>query len=220
MVRHYLARFPGSSPLVVYGVDTRLFTARGLSSNSYRLFFPFLGDPVVREYVKVHCRAPGEYALRRLVRSSRYSDVTLSLALRGHLRRWDNLKRGQVDPGQVEARLARRPMPVAFDADAIARFEETLAVVERSGGTLVLLHLPALDLLNRRDPDARRRAAAMFRAYAAGHPHVRYLDYDTAYEHDHRMFYDALHMNPHGQRVVTDRLARDLAPVLGEGGRG
>ena len=97
MIRHAFDRHPGRVRAVVYGVNAHLFSDRGLSSNSYRLFLPYMDAPAYRSYVRAHCPSAGEFALRLLLRCSRFEPVTATLAWRGYTRDWRSLKRGTVD---------------------------------------------------------------------------------------------------------------------------
>ncbi|MBT7161815.1 MAG: hypothetical protein HN904_03500 [Victivallales bacterium] len=217
MLRHYLERQPGSVKIMVYDVDAHTFTSAGLSANSHRLFYPFLSSPAVRGYVSQSAASPLECGLRRLVVASRFSEVTLALSARGWLRKWTNFKVGSVDVERLQKQIAAGDIrPISFDEDAIRVFEETLREAQSHDIHVVLTLIPTLDILNDAQPEAYAKAVRMFGDYAADNPHVTFLDYNPGLSHRHELFYDAIHMNPAGQRQVTERLGRDLALILAD----
>jgi hypothetical protein len=55
----------------------------------------------------------------------------------------------------------------------------------------------------------------LFRAAAAKHANIHYLDYHYAYAADHALFFDLSHLNELGKQTVTGRLIDDMRKVLG-----
>ena len=77
MIRYYFRRQPASVRAVVYDVDAHSFTSAGLSSASYTLLYPFIGDPGIRAYIRRNCASATEYWLRRLLCVTRYNELTI-----------------------------------------------------------------------------------------------------------------------------------------------
>jgi hypothetical protein len=217
MLRHYLERQPGSVKIMVYDVDAHTFTSAGLSANSHRLFYPFLSSPAVRGYVSQSAASPLECGLRRLVVTSRFSEVTLALSARGWLRKWTNFKVGSVDVERLQKQIVAGDIrPISFDEDAIRVFEETLREARSHYIHVVLALIPTLDLVNNAQPEAYAQAVQLLGQYATRDTGVTFLNYNPELSHRHELFYDAIHMNPAGQRQVTERLGRDLTVILGD----
>lgn len=215
MIRHYFVRHPGAVRAVVYGVDPHTFTSEGLSSASYRLLFPFLGDPGVREYVRRHCQTAFEYPVRRVFWLPRFNENSVALSARGWLGKWTNLKYGQVDLIRLQRQIKRGEYRrIAFDEENLRLFEETLRVVRAQGATLVLVYFPTVDVMNRAEPEKHAQVVSRFVRMAQQHDGVVFLDYNREYESRHELFYDPIHLNPRGQREVTERLAADLTWLL------
>ena len=82
LIRYYFARQPNSVKAVVYDVSAHTFTSAGLSSNSYRLLFPFLENAEVREFVHQNCHSWSEYWLRVLFCTPRYNESSCLVATR------------------------------------------------------------------------------------------------------------------------------------------
>ena len=214
MVRYVLTQQPGVKVLV-YDVEESSFAGEGLSANSYRLFFPLIDDPGMTAYLKGQCKSLDEYWLRKIWRTSRYDEVTLSLAMRGWFGVSENLKLQKFDP--VLARRAvetGRSRPVSVDAAAYQTFLNTIAFARARGVKVVLVNMPTVDILNRIDMEKREQVRDLFRKLTKDYPHVVFLDYSRAFETRYDLFYDTIHMNAKGQRVVTEDLAKHLKEVI------
>ena len=98
MVRHYAELHPDGIRAVVFGVDNHLFTARGLSSNSYTLFYPHMDDPLVRGLIDRRAAGEWEVFQRQVSHLYRYDDVLLNAALRGWMGNWNNSVAGHFNP--------------------------------------------------------------------------------------------------------------------------
>jgi hypothetical protein len=216
MVRYYLARQAKSVRAVVYDVDAHAFTSAGLSSASYQLLFPFIGDPEIRAYIKEHCASQTEYLLRRLLWLPRYDELTITLAARGYFKKWTNLKLGTINAERLNEQVREgRFRKIAFDEASIGQFGKMVECARGGGRTLLLTYIPTVDIMNRAEPEKFERAMGLFRGFAT-RSGVVFLDYNRDYERCHEFFFDPIHLNPAGQKVVTARLAEDLQKVLGK----
>lgn len=218
MIRYFFARHPNSVRAVIYDVDAHTFTASGLSSSSYELLFPFIDDPEIRAYLKQNCSSSTRYLLCRLLCAPRYNEMLLSFAARGYLKNWSNFKQGTIDPRRLGQFLGQgRMRRIEFDPDNLRQFVNTLNFVRDRGCTLFLVYIPTLDLLNQAEPEKFARAMDIFAQCTATNSRVAFLDYNKELQSRHELFYDPIHMNRLGQQEVTERLAMDLKPFLGNG---
>ncbi len=215
MIRYYFARQPHSVKVVIYDVSAFTFTSEGLSSNSYRLLFPFLENAEVREFVHQNCHSWSEYWLRVLFCTPRYNENSLALAARGYLGYWANLKMGTVDLERLRNDISHGQFRhIEFDQANLKVFEETIAFVREHGIPIVLVNMPTVDLLNQAEPEKYRMAVEKLRGFSARDKGVIYLDYNRDYQHQHSLFYDSIHLNADGQKVVTEHLVTDLKRIL------
>lgn len=217
MIAHYLERHPNGVEAVVYHVDARLFTGEGLSANSYELFFPFMDSAAMYHYLRDAVGSKTTLLVRRLACCTRYSEATLALAVRGWLGRWDNLKSGTVTTRSANAWMNSRFRKIKRNPALVQVFEQTVDFVRDREKVIVLVALPAIDLYNDRDRKGQTAAMDAFAAFAADRDGVYFLDYNEDFESDYTLFHDPIHLNPKGQRVVTERLARDLNRILSRG---
>lgn len=215
MIRHYLSTQPDSVKIILYGVDAHTFTEEGLSKNSHRLFYPFMDTPVIRDYVKANASSPGEYWLRRYMKLPRFNEVTLALAMRGWLNKWTNLKYGQVDIEKLRKELNQGAFRnITFDKEQIELFKEIIRLVRSHDIQLVLAYIPTIDIINNAEPKQYREAISQFEAYAAQDNGITFLNYNPEFSHRHKLFYDPIHLNPAGQKIITGRLAIDLKKLI------
>ena len=215
MIRYFFSRQPNSVRAVVYDVDAHTFTSAGLSSASYQLLFPFIDDPGVRGYIRRNCKSQTEYLLRRWLCTPRYNELMLSLVARGYLKKWSNFKFGQVDVGKLEQQIKEgRYRRIAFDEDNLRVFGDTARFVGSHNAQFLMTYIPTIDVMNYAEPEKFRQSIAHFEALAATNPAARFLDYNAELQSRHELFFDPIHMNPAGQKELTDRLARDLARIL------
>jgi hypothetical protein len=214
MVRHFLTSHP-EVQVLVYDVESTSFSQSKLSSNSYRLFFPFLDNPAARDHVRSNCVDPFDYWTRTLFRSSRYNEVTLSMAVRGLLRMDENLKVGSLNPEWERHRIARGDRRDVFvNEESYRIFLQTLAWAQSRGVQILLPHMPTADVLNDHQREARQEVRGLFEKLDKENPDITYLDMSLAYESQHDLFYDAIHLNAKGQAVVTERVATELKNIL------
>jgi len=137
-----------------------VFTVSGLSANSYRLFFPFIENPEMAAYLRQHTESAVRLRLRQVLRTSRFDEVTLSLAIRGLTGTTRNMKIGKFDPERERRRMAKgRRREAIIDAQQYAVFLETLQFAKQRGVQTVLVHMPTVDILNQFDVEKNRRCA-------------------------------------------------------------
>ncbi len=210
MVRHFLARQPGVRVLL-FDVESTSFTDSQLSSNSYRLFLPFIDEPEFANLVRSQCPSVLEFWLYRLLTTARYDEATVNRSVRGWFGYDENLKHGQVNLELLRARTASgRIRPVKIEPASYAAFVELISELSERGVHIVLWHPPTIDILDDVDRTDRERVRQHFREIAAANERVSYLEYVQDYRSQHDLFYDGIHMNGKGKSVVTDRLILDI----------
>jgi len=213
MIKHYFS-LPNSDSvkLVIYGVDQFLFTSGGLSSNSYKLFYPFMDNKIISEYIRANA-STFDYWSHKIIRTSRYTDAFVNHAIRGYLRNWDNFKIGTVNIEAIETdpTAGRR---IRFDEDYIEAFEETLDFLQQKDVKVMLISTPAVDLLNNIEPQNYAEILSMFENYATQYDNVVFFDLNPEFSSDYSLFYDFIHLNRDGQKVVSEAIIRDVKSVL------
>ena len=154
MVRQFLS-LPESDSLryVIYGVDQFMFTGEGLSDNSYKLFYPFMDNQVMNDYIRSSTDFK-DYFLHKVLCTTRYSDALLNSAARGWMHNWSNYKFGNLDVDNLAEQVAAdKQRHIKFEEELIGYFEQTLEMLEDRGLTVILVNTPIARPLNDYEPE-------------------------------------------------------------------
>lgn len=212
MVYQYLtSRYADSLKICLYGVDLCTFTGKGLSQNSYTLFYPFMDNTVMDDYIKGY--APSiDYWLHKLIRVSRYNDDGIKgAAVRGWRKDWSNRKNGTVDISTYRQKLLNGDeRHIEMEPELIEEFKETINILTDRGVKVILVNTPTLDLLNEYEPEKYKMMVEWFSRFASDHENVEYWDFNPKYSSRHELFHDRLHLNVKGQQVITTEIIDKL----------
>jgi hypothetical protein len=211
MIKHFLYQNGDSVKLITYDVDPTFLTGNGISRNSYTLFYPFMDDPYIEEYIQSEKKSKFEFLLRKWIRTTRFNDLNINGSLRGQMGFFSNIKIGVIDTLALKRRIAENDyIKITFDESLQLKFEETLEYVSNKNIKLVLLLLPTIDILNNVDPENYNKAVSILEGYSHKYKNVYFFNYNDDLSHQHDLFYDSVHLNPKGSKVVTERLIEDL----------
>lgn len=215
MIKHSLNLNPATK-VVVYDVEARLFDAEGLSSASYTLFLPFVENHIMSEYLQQQATWQ-EYYTSRLIRTARYRDQTLNIAVRGLIHKNESKKMSVVNVRNKQHYLEQeKKRKIRIEQKSVNCFQETLAYLSSHGITVFLVNIPVIDLLNEIDPEDQEKVISIFRAATVKHHDVHFLNYNPEYAHRHELFFDLSHLNEQGKQIITGRLAADIRKTLGQ----
>ena len=214
MIRHFVNEHP-EVRLIVYDVEASTFSDDGLSSNSYRLFFPFMGNPEMQAYLETQCQSQKDLVLKKMIRTSRYDEITFSLALRGLFGMNQNLKYGRFDEERAKRWIEKgKNRPIKIDPQSYQAFLSTIDFVKSRGVAMMLVDMPTVELLNQAEWPASNEARDIFRHLKGQYPNIDYCDLSTMYQSNYEMFYDMIHLNAEGQKIVTSLLAGKVRGIV------
>jgi hypothetical protein len=213
MIRQAFAR-NSSISLVIYDVDINTFNTKGVGSSSYKLLYPFLGDPAIDGYLK-GMSDPEEYYSRKYLHLLRYPSIMQKYAFKQLLNSKDPTEVFNLDVQQLRTSLARGShYSFAVDAANRAAFRETIALIRARNARVILLFIPTVDIINSINRSDYRKMIALFQEEAARDQGVTFLNYSDRYEGNHDFFRDPTHLNNKGRAVVTRDLAGDVARIM------
>lgn len=216
MVLHYLTTgYSDSLKICLYGVDLCTFTGKGLSQNSYQLFYPFLDNEIIDEYIRKNASL-SDYWLHKLLRVSRYNDDGIKGgAIRGWRHDWSNRKKGLVDIATYKKKLENGDeRHIEMEEELIAEFKETIKMLTDRGVKVILVNTPTLDLLNNYEPERYDTMVKWFAKFASEQEKVEYWDFNPEFSSRHELFHDRLHLNAVGQQVITTEIINRLRKEL------
>ena len=193
---------------VIYGVDAWTFTGEGLSDNSYKLFYPFLDDPIIDDYVYNNSERV-EYISKKYLKSSRYNEQLISGAMRGYLKNWTNLKYGIVDTLKLMKTIENQTYrKINNNSDNIRVLEETLSLLRENNINVILLNLPTIDKLTTIQKEDFNNTFRIFKNLT--NDQVEFVDFQEPWSHRYDLFFDPIHLNPKGQSLITEKLIEYL----------
>ncbi len=206
MIRYFLDRSPGVR-LVVYDVESSIFNTSNLASNSYRLFLPLIQDPGMAAYIEGQSPDRFSFFFAKMFHLARYDETTLWLALRGLAGFRENLKTGNLDIDRLRREIQYgKTRPTGIDPDNKACFEDTLRYIVSKGADVLLVNMPAVDLLNCADGEDGHAVSRLFAKYAEMLPGVHYVDLRSRWESNYDLFVDGIHMNAKGREALTGEI--------------
>ena len=209
MLKHYLSLHPHVK-LVTYDVDTRLFDSDGLSAASYSLFLPFMDEPNMSHYLR-RAALPREYSVSKLIKTARFRDQTLNLAIRGLLGRIENEKRSTIDIHQYQHYFQRAiARGIQINQQSVYKFYKTINYLSSQDIKVILVYLPVIDILNKHDKFMQEEVIKIFERVEKENSNVYFIDYNKDYSHQHNLFFDPRHLNYKGKRVISSRLSDDI----------
>lgn len=209
MVKHYLnLPVADSLKIVIYGVDPFLFNDAGeLSNNSYKLFYPFIGDENFDRYIHENAKDQFDYYAHKLICCSRYNDELINCAVRGWLKNWDNMKFGKVNIQRtMTAADAGKIARIKPDSAQIEVFKTTINYIVSKGYRVVLLNTPNVFPLIAANGDAYLSIIKMYEDMAQ-HPQIDFWNFDKEMSKQYDLFFDNIHLNNEGQKVMSEKIA-------------
>lgn len=209
MVRQFLASpYSDSLKVVIYGVDQFMFTGEGLSMNSYKLFYPFMDEPHIDHYIR-RSTDLYDYLTHKSICSLRYSDALLNSSIRGWAGNWENYKIGKLDVIALEKQVAQNAQRhIKFELALIESFEQTLRLLTSKGITVILVNTPIAKPLNGYEPELYSRFIQYMQRKDASSTHIIYWDLNPAFSDHYDLFFDPIHLNVEGQRVINEELVK------------
>jgi lysophospholipase L1-like esterase len=211
MVQQLLRHNPNLNT-VIYGVDAWTFTGEGLSANSHRLFYPFMDDPTIANYIEAKDERLS-YWSKKWIKTSRYNEQLIAGAFRGFLGQWDNLKFGTVDTLKLDKALAKgQYRKIDNSPEAIKTFKATLDVLTAEGIKVYLVYVPTIDKLETVQQTRFDETLEVFKSMVS--KQVHFINLQEPWSHDYSLFYDPIHLNPKGQALISKALVARLKADL------
>lgn len=215
MVKQYLSSsYSDSLQVVLYGVDQFMFTGAGLSKNSYKLFYPFIDEENMNEYIKGSAGF-SDYWTHKLICTTRYSDALINSAIRGYRHDWSNYKVGSFDVDALKEQIGKgQQRHIHFEQDLIDFFEKTLKLLTQKGIKVILVNTPIAAPLNEYEPERYQKIISYFQEKADSSSLIYYWDFNSQYSTQYELFFDPIHLNPLGQRIITKQLIDRITKII------
>jgi hypothetical protein len=209
MLRLFLDINKNKSKYAIYGTDQFMFTAEGLSLNSYTFFYPFMENPDVALYLRSKTNDKRTYLVHKFIKCSRYDMLLINSSIRGYLEDWSNKKTGELNLGSLEKNISSGNVrKVQIDSTLLSSFHRSMSLLKKNNMEVLLLYLPYAGKLEYNDPK-RSEVIEILKNFAETNSGFYFLDY-SEFLQINSYFFDPNHLNPTGQKVATDHLIKDF----------
>lgn len=204
MISHYLS-LPNKDSLktVIYGVDQYMFNNNDLSSNPYKLFYPFMDNQAIDSFIKQNAESK-DYWQHKIIKTSGYTDGLINSAMRGWMKNWSNYKVGRVNIKKIRKEKSGRK--ITIDPKLKEDFERTIELLTSRGIDVVLLNTPIIKEYNDYEPEKRKEVIDYLRKLADSSDKIYYWDLNPKYEDQYQYFFDPIHINNEGQPMITKEI--------------
>ncbi len=205
--------YSDSLKVVVVGVDPFSFNGEGVSENCHTLFYPWMDDKEVSLYLKA-ATDPVTYYAHKWFRLSRYSDDLIKQSIRGWKHDDRNYKIGIFTDSLFEANKTKWARPITFNKQLMAELEQTISLCTTRNIHVILLQTPVLKLLTDLHPDDYEKLMGYYQHLDESSDYVHFIDYSPFYNEDYNIFFDPIHLNVNGQRLITKRFIKDISSII------
>lgn len=212
MLKQYFAVCKKKPAVVILGVDPWLFTGKGLSKNSYMLFYPFMDTPVVDKYISSSVPDRFDYYRHKYFRSSRFDALLIYTSLRDNMSNWSNLKFGMMDTIKLNNEIAADTYrKINFEQENITIFIEMLKFLAEQKVKVILLNTPIYKPLTAVQAEANQKALQIIVAQTTKYNNITFIDLSPEFTDHATYFFDPIHINSKGQKAVTKTFIRLLS---------
>jgi hypothetical protein len=199
-----------NTKIVVYGVDAWMFTGEGLSANSYKLFYPFMGLAQVDDFVRSQTSFL-DFWQKKIIQTSRFNEGLISGSFRGYLNNWDNLKLGRVDTLLLKKNVENGGFrKINSTQENIKIFEASINKLVKKGIKVYLVYVPTISYYNQAERDKFESSLSYFRTFSNKTKNVEYLEFIKGWDTQYDYFFDPIHLNPLGQQAFSDTLINHI----------
>jgi hypothetical protein len=214
MIKHFLSINKSHLKGVIYELTPHIFTCHGLSSNSYNLLYPYLGDSIIYHYIKGKSPSGIEFFLKRKLMTARFNDATLNFALRGLVNSHRNLKTGVADIAALQREVDQDNFwKIEIDSSCVNTFKNTVNFLSDRKINAIYIFFPIIPVVTAKEPLVVNLVESEVEGIVSVSDRPIILNYTHLLDSQPRYFYDHLHLNKEGQAAFTEQLTGDLRQI-------
>lgn len=169
------------------GVNLCTFTGKGLSQDSYMLFYPFMDNLVIDVYIE-ECASVIYYWVHKPLKVLQYNDDGIKgVAVSGWRKDWSNRKNGVVDILTYKNKMLNcNEFHIGIGLDLIDESTKIIKMQTDGKVKVILMNIPNLDLLD----EYEMVVDCLFR-FAFDYENVEYWNFSPRYCALRESFYGA-----------------------------
>ena len=205
MLQQFFSNRSQAVKTVIYELNPLLFSKTLTAANVYTIFYPFMDNKAIDKYIKN--RAPAkEYFAHKFFRSSRFDALTINLAVKGYMDKYENFKTNAIDPATAYFTTKDAgKVKVEMSPEKLSVFEQSLKLVKENNARVVLVMMPIYYQKRATfDSSSYQKLDSYFRQLSGAGTNISYLDLNKPEITRNALLYsDVLHLNRDGQNSVT-----------------
>jgi hypothetical protein len=211
MLNHFLNNNKASISLVLFEISPRNFFNRGLAENSHKLFYPYMEDPVIDEYIAAEETKRTNYYIHKLIRTSRFNYHLLKYSFQGHLGFSKNVKNSIVDTTSFAHHNTNALESIILDSAKVNILEKSIKLIRENNAMAVLVNFPVTTFLQETyNKDDYVQYLALLTGFALQFEGVSFIDLNVDECTDYHLFSDRGHLNRMGQLKFTREICKKL----------
>lgn len=191
--------------IALVGVDCFTLSEGGISANSHTLFYPFMDEGRIGDYVRKESTFL-EYWQHKILRLTRYGDDLINASMRGWKDDDANYKNGQINLDEYRLQRAKWKSNIELRSDLKIVLEQLIDELVAKNIKVYLVNTPTLGDNNHIEEEQYDKVISYYHSLAENNDMVTFIDFNPKYEYEYSLFFDPLHLNVSGQQVVTDAL--------------
>jgi hypothetical protein len=211
MLVHYFNKDNGRTKTVLYETNPLLFSNKKTAANTYKLFFPFMDDPFVNDYIKSEASL-SDYLVHKLIKTSRFDETLFINALKGYISSHENVKNIVVDINTIlPLEKQKNTLHIEYDSIKVEIFKKSIQLIHNIGAEVILVNMPMTRQKGETFKHTEYQQYLFFlEQFSNEHPNVSLINLNTDLFNDYHLFSDPLHLNASGQKKLTEILSKEI----------
>ncbi len=211
MLSHFLNKNKASLSTVILEISPRNFFNRGLAENSHKLFYPYMDDPIIDDYIASEETKTTDYYIHKLIRTSRFNNYLLKYSVQGHLGFHENVKSSIVDTTAFTHHNTNVLEAIILDSAKVKVLEKSINLIHENNAFAVLVNFPVTTFLQETyNTDDYIQYLALLTGLTQEYEGVSFIDLNIDKCNDYRLFSDRGHLNRMGQLNFTREICKRL----------
>lgn len=205
MINYFFHENAKGVKTVIYEVSPLIFSDERTADNVYTIFFPYLDDKFIDNYVKEKA-SKKEYYINKIIRTKRFDSRLVRLIIFGYIKKFDNLKTNKLDTSILEPTASiRGKNRVNLEKSKIEIFENTIDLIRSHNSSIILVMMPMYHIkFHSFSSTEYDILCKYFMDFCSSREGIEFLDLNQdslIYNSDY--FSDQLHFNVYGQEQIT-----------------
>ena len=222
LVRHYFEVCATTPKVVVYNIDFGSVRGEGnISANHYQLLYPYLGNHIIRSFVKHNETSWEAFRLREFIKTFRFNTSLINIALRENMhsaKRYDKkLKLLDITNYNEAKNLEIKSADIGrqlTEYKGLSYIDDAIHYLRARNTKIVFLYIPTVEMIQ--TPENRADFEILIKYLkqrSESDPGIILMTSLKQYENRLELFNDAYHFNSDGRRIATAELTKMLKSV-------